>query len=61
MLSDEYGYAYMHFGKPISLREFSEGLVDRTRRSCIPRLALIEEIDEINVWLILLKHLNWDL
>lgn len=37
VLADDYGYAYMHFGEPISLQEFSEGLLDRSQRSCIPR------------------------
>ncbi|CAB4026539.1 dihydroxyacetone phosphate acyltransferase-like, partial [Paramuricea clavata] len=50
VLSDNYGYAYMYFGKPISLREFSEGLVDRVQRSCIPRSIRGEATaDEMNV------------
>ncbi|XP_028396264.1 dihydroxyacetone phosphate acyltransferase-like [Dendronephthya gigantea] len=50
VLSDDYGYAYMYFGKPISLREFSDGLVNRSQRSCIPRSIRNEATaDEMNV------------
>ena len=58
VLSDDYGYAYMHFGKPISLREFSEGFVDRSQRSCIPRSIRREPTaEEMNVVRKLAAHI----